>query len=272
MIQRTILTALILLLVFSPAAISAYTLKDTWQRSFEVTEGVEFILDNVNGGIEIEGWEGNGIDVYAEIKIKAPSKSKARKLLEKLEFKVDADRDRVKICTKRPRIRQVGLFSSIFGDKSTITIRYTVKVPLGTSLVIENTNGGISVDDVEGAFDLHTVNGGIDIRSFRGEGEAQTVNGAIRCSIETLPPDGDLRLRTVNGDIDLQLPEDAGGTLEAKTVNGGIDLDIALRETIRIKRSSVKGVIGDGDSTVFCKTVNGRVTIEPYQPMRAGKI
>lgn len=253
-----------ILLIAVPAVLSAYTLKDTWHRSFEVAEGVEFILDNVNGGIEIEGWERSDIDVYAEIKIKAPSKSKANELLRKLEFKVDAERDRVKICTERPRIRQIGFLSSIFGDKSTITIRYTVKVPMRASLDVENTNGGISVDDVEGAFDFRTVNGGIDIRSFKGEGEAQTVNGAILCSIESLPPGGDLTLKTVNGGIDLRLPEGAGGTLEAKTVNGGIDLDIALRETIRIKRSSVKGVIGDGNGAVFLKTVNGRVTIEPY--------
>lgn len=247
-----------------PAALSAYTLKDTWHRSFEVREGVEFILDNVNGGIEIEGWDKNEIDVYAEIKIKAPSKSKAEKLLRKLEFKVDAEEDRVEIYAKRPRIRQVGFLSSIFGDKSTITIRYTVKVPSRTSLDIENTNGGIGVDDVEGAFDFRTVNGGIEIRSFRGEGEAKTVNGAIHCSIEMLPTDGDLRLQTVNGGIDLRLPEGAGGSLEAKTVNGRIDLDIDLRETIRIKRSSVRGVIGDGDGAVFLKTVNGGISIEPY--------
>jgi DUF4097 and DUF4098 domain-containing protein YvlB len=255
--------ALVVLLIL-PEVLSAYTLKDTWHRSFEVAEGVEFILENVNGGIEIEGWERSEIDVHAEIKIKAPSKSKAEKLRKKLEFEVDAERDRVEISAKRPRIRQVGFLSSVFGDKITITIHYAVKVPHRASLDIGNTNGGIDVCDVEGTFECRTTNGGIDIHSFRGGGEARTVNGAIHCSIESLPPDGDLTLRTVNGGIDLRLPEDAGGELEVKTVNGGIDLDIDLRETIRIKRSSVKGVIGSGSGTVFLKTVNGGVKIEPY--------
>ncbi|HUV36479.1 MAG TPA: DUF4097 family beta strand repeat-containing protein [Patescibacteria group bacterium] len=263
MIKRTILLVLVLLFLSSPAALSAYVLKDTWHRSFDVVEGVEFILRNVNGGIEIEGWERNEIDVSAEIKIKAPSKSKARELLEKLTFEVEAGSDRVRIDTERPRIRQVGLLGSIFGDKTTITIGYTVKVPPRTILDIKNTNGGISVDAVEGRFDFRTVNGSITITSFSGEGEASTVNGAIECFIDAFPAGGDLELKTVNGGIELALPEGAGGTLDARTANGRIGLDLDLRETVRIKRSSIKGVIGDGTGTIYLKTVNGGISIVP---------
>jgi hypothetical protein len=251
--QYIIVLTLVLLLIV-PASLSAFTLKDTWHRSFDVREGVEFILANVNGGIEIEGWERNEIDVLAEIK----------KLLEKLEFKVDAGPDLVEIRTDRPKIRQDGFLSAIFGDKSTVTIRYTVKVPRRTYLDIENTNGGIRAYDVEGTFDFQTVNGAIKIDSFRGQGEARTVNGGIECSIEAFPRDGDLSLKTTNGGIELGLPEQAGGRLEAKTVNGGIDLGIELREKVRIKRSSVRGIIGDGSGTIYLKTVNGGISIEPY--------
>ncbi len=262
--RRNIVSLVLVFLLVVPTACSAYKLKETWQRSFEVDEGVEFILRNVNGGIEIEGWDKDEIDVFAEIKIKAPSKSKAEKLYEKLRFDVDAERDRVEIEAKRPRVRQDGLFGGLFGDKSSITIRYTVKVPSRANLEIENTNGGITIEDIEGTFDCHTVNGGITIRSFRGSGVANTVNGGIECAIEDFPGDGDLRLKTVNGGIELWLPDDAGGYLEARTVNGGIDLDIDLKEKVRIKRSSVKGVFGDGDGSVYLKTVNGGISIEPY--------
>ncbi len=262
--KRHIILLIFILLLAVPVACSAYKLKETWQRSFEVDEGVEFILRNVNGGIEIKGWDKDEIDVFAEIEIKAPSKSKAEKLYEKLKFDVEAERDRVEIEAKRPRVRQDGLFGGLFGDKTILTIRYRVKVPASTNLEIENTNGGITVDKIEGTFNCHTVNGGITIRSFRGDGVANTVNGGIECSIENFPEDGDLRLKTVNGGIELWLPDDAGGYLEAKTVNGGIDLDIELREKVRIKRSSVKGVIGEGDGSVYLKTVNGGISIEPY--------
>ena len=247
-----------------PATLSAFALKDTWHRSFDVAQGVEFVLGNVNGGIEIEGWERDEIEVHADIKVKAPSKSKAKKLLKELKFKIEADRDRVRISTDRPRIRQDGLFGALFGGRSTITIRYTVKVPRRVSLEVENTNGDIDAQDFEGRFRLHTVNGEITIYSLKGQGKAKTVNGAIECSIESFPRGGDLELKTVNGGIDLRFPEGAGTTLEAKAVNGGIDLDIDLTKRIRIKRSSIRGVIGDGDGSVYLKTVNGGISIEPY--------
>lgn len=261
-VSVSILASILIILI--PTALSAYKLTDTWHRSFAVAEGAAFVLDNVSGGIEIEGWNENGIDVSAAIKIKAPSKSKAKELRRKLAFKVDADRDRVRIGVDRPRIRQVGFLSSVFGGKMTITITYTVRVPPGTSLEIENTNGSIGIHEASGAFDVDTVNGDITIDSFGGEGEASTSNGSIRCSIHALPPDGDLTLTSVNGGIDVRLPAGVGGRLVAKTVNGGIDCNLTLRETMRKKRSSLRGVLGDGDGTVYLKTINGGIDIDPY--------
>lgn len=263
MLKRYMTALLLIVLLSIPSELYAYRLEETWQRSFKVEEGAEFELDNVNGSITIEGWDRDEIDVFAEIRIKAPSKTKAKKLFKKLEFEVDEDPRRVSVSAKRPRIRQDGFFGFMRGENTSINIRYTVKVPDNIHLDIENTNGEIITDDVLGTFDLHTVNGAINIESFRGEGEAHTVNGGIDCTIEDFPEDGELMLKTVNGGIDLKLPEDAGGTLEARTSNGGIDLDFELSRRVRVKRSFVKGEFGHGEGRIYLKTVNGRISIEP---------
>jgi DUF4097 and DUF4098 domain-containing protein YvlB len=90
----------------------------------------------------------------------------------------------------------------------------------------------------------------------------KTVNGGIKCHITQFPEGGRLEVKTTNGGVRLQLPEGVGGSLEAKTVNGGIDLDIPLSKSIKVKRRSISGVLGDGEGTILVRTTNGGISIE----------
>ncbi|UCF05717.1 MAG: DUF4097 family beta strand repeat protein [bacterium] len=262
--MRRLHPALIVLvsLLIIPVSGEAYRLKETWQRSFAVDEGARLTLSNVNGSIDIESWGRNEIEVFAEIKIKAPSKNEARKIYEKLDFDVDASRRRVSIKADLPKIRQSRFWIFSGGDRSSITIHYTVKVPQRTDLDLGAVNGGIAALGVTGTFEVHTVNGGIELGAMRGEGEAHTTNGSVDCEIEEFPAGGDLSLKAVNGSIHLWLPEDAGGRLDAKTINGKIELEFELSDRIRVKRSSVRGVIGKGGGKIQLRTVNGNIELE----------
>ncbi|HSG29510.1 MAG TPA: hypothetical protein VLA34_13605, partial [Candidatus Krumholzibacterium sp.] len=85
-----LLAAAALLSLATPA--DAYRLDETWERSFDVDEGAQFGLENVNGAISVEGWDRDEIQVSARIRIKAPSKDRAKKIFRMIEFDVEADR------------------------------------------------------------------------------------------------------------------------------------------------------------------------------------
>ena len=256
--RRHRIVALLLLLLIIPSALSAYRLKQEWTKSFALGEPAEFELRNVNGAIEVTVWERSEISVTAEIQIKAPSKSKANELYEKLKFKVDAGGDRVSIEADLPRIRQVGFG---LGDHTSIRIRYDVKVPRQTSLKLKTTNGCIEARGVRGAFDLESVNGGVDLWSAGGQGRLKTVNGSITCHLDEFSSGGDLELKTTNGGVELHLPEKAGGDLDAKTVNGRVRLDFALEGEIRVKRSRISGQLGDGGGSINLRATNGNISV-----------
>jgi hypothetical protein len=262
--RRWVLPFSLALLLALPTEVLPYRLKETWHRTFKVEEGVEFILENKNGSIQIDGWDRDEIDVYAEIKIKAPSKTKARKLFKKIHFEVDEKPSMVSIEAVLPKIRQDGFLNIFFGDRTSIAIGYTIKVPHSTNLNLETVNGGIDAKNVKGGFTLRTVNGSIDFRSMWGEGKIRTVNGSIDCIIEDLPGNGSLKLNTVNGCIKLRLPDDADGRFDAKTVNGRVNLDLSLREGIRIKRTSAKGVLGEGGGKFHIRTINGNISLKSF--------
>jgi DUF4097 and DUF4098 domain-containing protein YvlB len=257
--SKKLLVLILAAAILLPASASAFRFERTWERSFTVGEGAEFILRNVNGDIEVSSWDRDEIEVRAMIEIKGPSKSKAEELYEKIEFLIEEKERYLSIEADLPRVRQVGF---LFGNHISITVDYEIRVPVTTDLDLTSVNGDVDAEAVRGRFDIRTTNGSIDLRGMKGTGEVKTVNGGVKCRIVEFPKGGSLDIKTTNGGVRLYLPEGVGGSLEAKTVNGGIDLDIPLSKSIRVKRRSISGVLGDGEGKILVKTTNGGISIE----------
>jgi len=134
-----------LALLLLPAAAGAFRLEEAWQKSFPVGPNPRLELENVDGNIRIELGTASSIEVTAEIRIKAPSKSKARSLYKGIEFATEGDAERVCVKTHLPRVRQDAFPGIEFGEHAAIRIRYYVKVPRGTSLVVSTVNGDIEL-------------------------------------------------------------------------------------------------------------------------------
>jgi len=140
----------------------AFRLEETWQKSFPVGPSPRLELDNVNGNIRVESWAGGSIEITAQIRIKAPSKSKARSLYEGIEFVTESDAERISVKTHLPRVRQDAFPGLEFGEHAAIRIRYYVKVPRGTSLVASTVNGDIELalpPEELAKVDAHAVHG-----------------------------------------------------------------------------------------------------------------
>jgi len=248
-----------LLCVLVSGSAHAYRLIETWHETFDVDKEVVLMLSNKIGSIEIEGWDRREIDVQAEIRIKAPSKDKAKRICREIVFEVEREGTAFLINADLPRVRQ----DAFWGGNTSIVIQYSIKVPHNTDLDVEVVNGDIDTRGTEGLFRLRAVNGSITHSSLGGEGSAQTTNGGVECSIEDFPAGGELELKAVNGGLELKLPSGIGAEFEARAVNGSVKVGFPLREITKKKRSSAAGVIGDGEGKIDLKTVNGHVRIDP---------
>jgi hypothetical protein len=161
---RAALVLLAALLVFPSAGAGAFRLGELWQKSFPVGPNPKLEIENVNGNIRVESWAGASIEVTAEIRIKAPSKSQARRLYAGIEFVTESDSSRVRVQTALPRVRQDAFPGLVFGEHSAIRIRYYVKVPRGTSLSVRTVNGDIelAIPSEGGAkIEAHTAHGSV---------------------------------------------------------------------------------------------------------------
>ncbi|MBU8920875.1 MAG: DUF4097 family beta strand repeat protein [Bacteroidales bacterium] len=253
---------ILILAVIVPQQVFAYKLETEWERSFDIGKDPEFILKNVNGRIEVEGWDRDEIWVMAEITIRASSRTKAERIFKKIDFEVDADRHEVFVRADLPKMNSGSFFGLLGGNRESINISYHVKVPYRTHFELESVNGRITVEDVEGIFLVKTVNGGIDLDLEGGAGDISTVNGGIDCDLKRFPIGGELNVKTVNGSVDLNLPDDTGAVLDARTMNGRVRLDFRLKDVSYRKKRKLKGVIGDGDGYINVRTTNGGIDID----------
>jgi DUF4097 and DUF4098 domain-containing protein YvlB len=218
---------------------------EDFHYSYPLESGGQLELNNVNGSVEISGWDRDSIDVSGT---KYASDQAA---LHDINVKVSASGNRANVTADMPGTRWHGSRG----------VRFHVRVPRKIMLErAETTNGSVTVEDLEGGgrirstngklslarlsgdYDVQTTNGSIQIDDCSGLEKAETTNGAIRGRIKhgaiqaqstngTLdmavdkPSDSrPMRLSTTNGSLTLALAEFHGNPINAETSHGSVTL------------------------------------------------
>ncbi len=148
---------------------------------------------------------------------------------------------------------------SLQGWGTSAEVRYYVKVPANTKVLLSTTNGQIDVVDVTAAAHLETVNGPINARGLGGEVKASTVNGGVDIALAALT--GDVNVETTNGGVTVRLPADAKAVLLGRTTNGGLSVDRGLSvEEVERSRRRLEVKLNGGGRRVEAETTNGGIT------------
>jgi DUF4097 and DUF4098 domain-containing protein YvlB len=141
-----------------------------------------------------------------------------------------------------------------------VEVTFTVRLPGGVRFAGRTVNGSVEARGLASDVSLRTVNGDVDVATT-GFAEARTVNGSIDAAMGRTDPEGGLRFETVNGSIELDLPDDVDADVEANWLNGGLETDLPLRVDGRIGRRSARGVLGEGGPRLELSTVNGSIRL-----------
>jgi hypothetical protein len=201
---------------------------------------------HANGGISVDAWDRNEIQVRVIIHTRARSESDARDLAHEIEVDTSGT-----LRADGPSGRWRSSWSASF----------EITVPRRTDLDLDAMNGGISVAGVEGRLDLRTQNGGIDLDGVAGDVRGRTQNGGIDVRLTGSKWNGQgLDLQTSNGGVEMRVPDGYSARLETGTVNGGMDIDFPITVSGRLTRR-IEAVIGSGGPTVRAVTTNGSVSL-----------
>jgi len=224
---------------------------DEIEKTFKVDSDSSFRLDNINGSLDIIGWNKDVIKVTAVITA---------------DNQRDRDRISIDIIQNSRGVNvETRYAKQIEGvEHHSGKIDYTVKVPFAAQLPsIELVNGSLTIENVTGEINAELVNGAIVATELGGDSEMSSVNGSINVKYKTITSQlNRINLETVNGSVKLYLPDEISALINIETVHGSIKNDFGLKaEKGMFVGHFLTGSIGSGDVDISIDSVNGSVKV-----------
>lgn len=260
---RTIYICLALLL--TAFSVHAKTVIKEFKKTVDFRPNGTVYIRNNNGNIELESWENDYVDIYAEIIVRDKDDREAQDLLDEIQIKIEESGDRISIVPEySSRTSSNNFWDWIFGSNSPPVINFKVKVPLETSPELESMNGNIMIENIRGVTKAGTLNGGIRLYRMQGSVDAHTTNGSIEAMLISTDRDDDVQIKTINGSIIVSLSEDIAAYIKASTINGGIETDLPLTIKGKILKKNIEASLNGGGGHISLSTVNGGIRINKH--------
>ncbi len=206
-------------------------------------------LSNINGDVEITGWNRN------EVQIDAVKTARDQQRLDEARIDVNASSDSVEIETHYP--------SHLFNNNPA-SVHYTLHVPQSARIEkVDLVNGALTVQKVTGEISANLVNGKLRASDLEGTADLATVNGPIEADYNSLKNVREIKLKSVNGSVDLRLPQSPNADVSASSVNGSISTDFPLTVKGHWVGKNMSGTLGNGGVHVELNNVNGSIHVGP---------
>jgi Toastrack DUF4097 len=238
---------LVLAAALAIALPSFATTEQVFEKTYPLESGGQFLLDNVNGSVQVEGWDRDEVEVTAVKTSQNDSHD-----VDRVQIEVESHPSEVDVHTRYPDGEGVG-----------VAVEYHIRVPKSALLGnIHTVNGSLIVRGVNGGGELRSVNGDVEVLQSSGRFNAKTTNGNLRLELRQLSDGAPMNLETVNGSVELGLPWDARADLNVRNMNGDLYSDIPVTSTAALPGSrAFHGRLGQGGSAISIRTVNGGIRL-----------
>ena len=251
--------------------------RNTTQRSFAYFggSGRKLIVDNVNGAVDVVGYNGNEVQVTVKEYWKADDAGKMEQARREVKLNLGQQGNVVRLYVDGP-FRCQGDCSHHEGRTGyRVAFDFQVKVPADAELELRTVNGGhIKAENSDANFVVSNVNGGIDLLEMAGSGHAATVNGEVKVTFRQNPR-APSSFKSVNGELAVAFRPDLAADFRCKTLNGGVytDFEASLRPVQAAERERYGGKyiyrshqfngirIGAGGPEHNFDTLNGSIRI-----------
>jgi DUF4097 and DUF4098 domain-containing protein YvlB len=220
--------------------------QEDFQQTFQLAPNGVFSLKNVNGGVIVSAWD------HPTTEIRAVKRGPSKENMDLVKIDIRADANRISVDTIYPRGK----------NNLNVSVSYEVRLPKTVVLrSVETVNGSVEVQGMSSEVAAETVNGSVKVLNSSGRVSATTVNGGITAELNRIDAEGDMKFETVNGSINLVLPEGAGANIAAETVNGKVSSDFPVTVRGKFGPKRMQGVLGQGGANIHMETVNGGINL-----------
>jgi hypothetical protein len=256
------------------------------------------LLANINGDINVVGYEGDKILLEVNKKITGKTPERLEKGKKEIQLGVIDRADTLifyveggcntfgKLNSRNNRHddRQEGWgynWNDCNGRGNNCRTEYdyqmdfVLKVPSSVNLLLSTINDGdITVENMKGAVNANNINGSIKLSNIIREVKASTINGDVDIDFAH-NPDKASRFYTLNGDINANFQKGLGASMSFESFNGSLYTNIDQLEALPVlleKEQQGNGIkykvngnrfkVGRGGVTLDFETFNGNVYVK----------
>jgi hypothetical protein len=216
-------------------------------------------LENFNGRIKVfKGDSAAGLIVKVE-KIARVKKRDLDKPFTEAWVSIDSSSEIVRINSEYEKSKGLIKFKLNDKDANTTRINYTITVPPGLKLSIDNINGDIEFTNIENDLDVELLNGDVEVDNISGINKFDIGNGKLKGSMDSTRG---LIVDILNGRVDLKLDNTFSAKFNIDVGNGKIEYKNLNLETLQSEKKTLRGRIGDSNAEVKIDIANGRVILK----------
>jgi hypothetical protein len=215
-------------------------------------EPLVVIVKNIIGPIHVTGHDANRVEMHATETVRGDLQADIERARAEMQLRTETEPGRVAF-----RVRNIdgdsGRRNSNW-DNYSIAYDIELRVPRGATLEISTVNDGdVTVEDVNGEFDLKNVNGAVRLVRAGGGGSIHTVNGDVDASFARSPSEA-TSFHTVNGEVDVTFPANLSAELAFHTLQGDVftDFDVeSLSAPPEVQRDRGRYVMNTNRNSAF---------------------
>ncbi|MEM1323762.1 MAG: hypothetical protein AAGG75_26105 [Bacteroidota bacterium] len=228
-------TSLLLLLISLSACAQRHD--ENIHKSFKLPGAIsqaKVVVANITGHIEVEGHEGQDVQLELRKTLDAKSDKQLAEAKEEVSLGVIEENNVLYLYMKTPCSSNQPLH---FGDNGQVWVRsgwnncqwrpqyyykfdFVLKVPKAIKIQLSTINDGdIVVKNVVGPIDVNNINGAIKLENIAGATKAHTINGDLDVTY-TNNPSSASSYYTLNGDINAYYKKGLDAQLSFKSFNG----------------------------------------------------
>jgi hypothetical protein len=253
------------LLSLGAVASFAATASETVDRTLSLPQGRGIVLTNLNGAVQIAGWDHDQVRLVAIKRATAPTAGRAEAYLRDVEVRTEEKDGNLVITTRTPG-EGGGLRAWIACTGVDGHVEYRLTVPRHAMVAATTVNGNVEIAGLTAPVRAASTNGNVRVLEVGGEVDASSVNGNIQVDLRQADPRSTMELSTVNGSIVLFVPPGFRAHVDARTTNGSVGSDLPLQVSGTRSRSRLVGSLNGGSTKLVLRTTNGSIWLRRPAP------
>ncbi|MFD2588611.1 DUF4097 family beta strand repeat-containing protein [Croceitalea marina] len=265
---------------------STETIKEELSFSSNSSDNM-LVVQNVNGPISVEGYDGTSVKIEVEKTISARNQDSLEEGKQDIEVRVEEVGARIYVYLESPWNNfntAIGRYENHKNNgrweqpKYQYYLDFKLKVPKSTNVSLATMNDGdIYAKDVQGdEIIVNNLNGAITLENVAGKTDVNALNRDINISYYKNPTE-DSKYNSLNGDINVTFKKNLNADVSFKSLNGDMytnyDTTTLKPELIKTKTKKGKGVkynmssnqsyrIGNGGIKLDFNLLNGDATLK----------